>query len=287
MYYNRQTKRIEEDIEYQQSTLNFLYNSIPGRIILKLFVARPWFSKIKSKYQKSSKSKKDIAPFVKKYKIDIDNIDFFNSFNDFFIRKKEIIIPENKNDFISIADSKLSVYKISEDLKLNIKNTVYTIEDILENKELAKRFNNGLCLVFRLSVDDYHRYLYPDSGSLLFNKKIKGLLHTVRPISSKYKIYSRNSREVSLLNTESLGDVIQIEVGALLIGKINNHQHKNFKKGQEKGYFEFGGSTIVLLIKENKVVIDDDIIKYSQQDIETKVYSGEKIGTIKENNKNV
>ena len=85
----------------------------------------------------------------------------------------------------------------------------------------------------------------------------------------------------------NLGKVIQIEIGALLVGKIINHNNKTFIKGQEKGYFEFGGSTIVLLLKENTVILDDDIIKYSQQGIEVKVSAGEKIGIIKENIKNV
>ena len=289
MYYDRQLKEIKEQKEYQEGLLKFLYNTIPGRFLLKNIVVKPWLSEKRSKYQKSSASAKDIKPFIKKYNVLVNDnqINDWHSFNDFFTRKKDVVIDEKINSLISVADSKILVYQISDDTKLKIKNSVYSVSDIIKDDKLAAEYKNGTCLVFRLSVDDYHRYHYPDSGSLILNKKIPGVLHTVRPISDKYKVYSQNSREVNVLDMNHLGKVIQIEVGALMVGKIVNHGHKEFEKGQEKGYFEFGGSTIVLLLKENAVILDDDIIKYSQQGIETKVFAGEKIGTIKENNKNV
>lgn len=289
MYYDRELKEIKEQKEYQEGLLKFLYNTIPGRFLLKNIVIKPWISEKRSKYQKSSASVKDIKPFIEKYNVLVNDnqINDWHSFNDFFTRKKDIVIDEKINSLISVADSKILVYQISNDTKLKIKNSVYSVSDIIKDDKLAAEYKNGTCLVFRLSVDDYHRYHYPDSGSLILNKKIPGVLHTVRPISDKYKVYSQNSREVNVLNMNHLGKIIQIEVGALMVGKIVNHGHKEFEKGQEKGYFEFGGSTIVLLLKENAVILDDDIIKYSQQGIETKVFAGEKIGTIKENNKNV
>lgn len=290
MYYDRQSKTLKESIEYQEDLLKFLYGTIPGRFILKTIIIKPWFSNWRSKYQKSPASAKDIEPFIDKYKVNLKNVESedWKCFNDFFIRKKNIDLCAAEDKLISIADSKLSVYQITEDLKLKIKNSIYSISDILNDENLAAEYKNGTCLIFRLSVDDYHRYHYPDSGSLVVNKKIPGVLHTVRSISDKYQVFSHNSREVNVLNTNHLGIITQIEVGALLVGKIINHDHKEFEKGQEKGYFEFGGSTIVLLLKENTVIIDDDIIKYSQQRIETKVSAGEAIGKIiKENNKNV
>lgn len=289
MYYDRQLKEIKEQKEYQEGLLKFLYNTMPGRFLLKNIVIKPWISEKRSKYQKSSASAKDIKPFIEKYNVLVNDnqINDWHSFNDFFTRKKDVVIDEKINSLISVADSKMLVYQISDDTKLKIKNSVYSVSDIIKDDKLAAEYKNGTCLVFRLSVDDYHRYHYPDSGSLILNKKIPGVLHTVRPISDKYKVYSQNSREVNVLDMNHLGKIIQIEVGALMVGKIVNHGHKEFEKGQEKGYFEFGGSTIVLLLKENAVILDDDIIKYSQQEIETKVFAGEKIGIIKEHNKNV
>ncbi len=279
--YDRKNGYIEE-IEYLDGLLRFLYNTIIGRIILKNIVIKPWFSQKRGDYYNSEKSKKDILPFIKKNNIDISewNIADFNSFNEFFRRKKEIKIDNLERELISIADSKLSVFDISDNLILNIKKSVYNIEDIVNNKEISEKYRNGTCLVFRLGVDDYHRYIYLDNGCIIENYKVSGELHTVRSISDKYNVFSRNSREISILRTEHLGDVAQIEVGALLVGAIKNNNKQEFFRGEEKGYFEYGGSTIVLLFEEGKIVLDEDIIEQSKQGIETKVSIGEKIGVV-------
>ena len=284
LIYDRKNKKFIEEIEYKQNLLNFLYKNLMGRLLLKTVVARPWFNKLKAKYYYSNNSKKDIIPFVKEHNVDVSywNIDDFKNFNDFFTRKKEIKINNEPKNLISIADSKLMVYKINENLNLKIKNSKYDLKDIICDENIVKEYKNGYCLVFRLSVYYYHRYIYFDTGKLKEHKKIKGELHTVRSISEKYKVFSRNSREVSILETDNLGTVIQVEVGALLVGAINNHNIFAFKKGEEKGFFEFGGSTIVLILKENSVIIDNDIIENSKKGIESKVCIGEKIGLIKD-----
>ena len=186
-----------------------------------------------------------------------------------------------RNTLISVADAKLMVYKINDELKMNIKNSTYTISELLRDDILGKGYHNGTCLVFRLTVDDYHRYHYIDNGYVERRKIINGVLHTVGPISSKrHNVYIENQREVSVLKTENIGEIIQIEVGAILVGKITNHKKDKFKRGDEKGYFSFGGSTILLLFKEGVIKMDTDILKFSKEKIETKVRMGEKIGGI-------
>ena len=166
--------------------------------------------------------------------------------------KKDIEVCQEKDKLISIADAKLSVYKIDDGLRLKIKKSNYSLEEILGNKDHLEDFKNGLCLVFRLCVDDYHRYCHIDDGELVYDKVIKGKLHTVRPISSRYKVFKENQREYMILNTENLGEMIYMEVGAMQIGKINNHDLSEFKKGQEKGYFSYGASTIVIIVQNVK-----------------------------------
>ena len=280
--YDRQKRKCIKENEYRAVTLKLLYNTKIGRIILKLVVARPYFSKIVALYKKSKLSVKDIKPFVQKYKIrtkeyDLSNI---NSFNDFFIRKRDIKDNSSSKDLVAIADAKLSIYNIDNSLKLNIKNSNYTLGEILNDNKLAEEYRNGVCLVYRLTVDDYHRYHFLDNGFIKNQYKIQGELHTIRPISSKYKAYSRNCREISILHTDTFGDVIQVEVGATLVGCINNHKRFMFRKLQEKGYFEYGGSTIIIIMKNN-VNIDKDIEYYCKHDTEVKVRIGEKIGTYK------
>lgn len=270
LIYHRDTQTYHEEIEYKGKTLDFLYNTMVGRILLKLVVARPWFSRLWANYQKSPISQKDIKPFVKKYNIQAATGNY-ESFNDFFVRQKKYHTNTSTNELIAIADSKLSVYKISDHLMLHIKNSEYTLADLVNNAIDLSEFKNGICLIFRLAVDDYHRYVFFDDGVVEKQFFIHGMLHTIRPIANKYKVYSQNCREVSVLNTQNFGQAIQIEVGAMLVGKINNHATSSFRKMDEKGYFEFGGSTIVLLLKDN-VKIDTDIVN------ETQVFIGERIG---------
>ena len=274
--YERNTKRIIS--KKNNKGLSFLYKTKIGRIILKGLTTKK-VSEFNSHIIKSKLSKVFINNFVKKNNIDMSEYEEkeYQSFDDFFTRK---IKPEKRvisKNLAAICDSLLSVYEIDDDLILNIKNSKYTIKELI--KEENEEYKNGLCLVFRLCVDDYHHYIYLDDGTLLKQKKIDGILHTVNPIAfEKYKVFSENQREVSILKTKNYDEVIQIEVGALNIGKINNYNKNKFKKGEEKGYFSFGGSTIILLFKNNEIVIDDDILNNSKNGIETKVKLGEEIG---------
>jgi phosphatidylserine decarboxylase len=176
----------------------------------------------------------------------------------------------------------MTAYTINEDLTLKIKDSYYSIDSLVE-KDIMNDYIDGYALVFRLSTDNYHRYCYIDSGSKGINHHIDGIFHTVQPIALKnYNFYKTNTREYTILNTNNFGKVIDIDIGALGVGRIKNH-HREYKyfKGEEKGYFEFGGSTIVLLFKKNTITIDKDILDNSKDNIETIVKYGEKIGSRK------
>ena len=284
MYYDRKTKAIVEEIEYQKQLLKFLYQTKIGRVLLKTFIARPWFSKLRGLYQRSVLSKKDILPFIDKYQINIDKEcakSHYKNFNDFFIRNKILDVNYKENDLVSPADSKMQIFDITPDLTIRVKRSLYSVEDLLQDETMAAQYSGGKCIVFRLSVDDYHRYHFVDNGQIIYNKKIKGELHTVRPISEKYNVFTRNAREVTIINTEHLGQIAYIEVGALLVVKIKNHDKVECKKYEEKGYFEFGGSTIILLLNK-KIKFDSDIIEVNNLGYEVKVCAGEPIGQIEE-----
>ena len=279
---NKIKDRNNVDYNNKESRINlFLYNTYIGRIILKVLVL-PIISKIVGVYQSTFLSTLSIKSFIKKNNINMDDYEDkkYKSFNDFFARKikeNRRVINYDKNALISPCDSKLSVYKIDDDNVFRIKNSYYTVNDLV-NTDLKDKYKNGYALVFRLCVDDYHRYSYIDDGVQSTNNHIKGFLHTVIPIAvDNINVFSQNEREWTILHTKNFGDVIEIEVGALMVGKIVNLKESNkFKRGEEKGYFKFGASTIVLLI--NDVKIDDDILENSKNGIETIVKLGEKIG---------
>ena len=278
--YNRQTKEYEKNYQQGVNALNFLYNTVLGRIILKL-VINPIVSKIIGFLHDTPFSKGKIKKFIKNNNINIADFEEkkYKSFNDFFTRKKKNKIKKLKDgEFASPADSKLLVYKINKNLKVTIKNSTYTLDELVDNKIDLKEYKNGYCLIFRLALDDYHRYSFPDSGTKEETYNIKGKLHTVSSISKEYPIYKVNHRVVTKLNTKNFDDIIYIEVGALSVGKIINHDIKEFNICDEKGYFKMGGSTIAILVKDNKLKLDKDILDNATKEIEVKVKCGEKIG---------
>lgn len=271
--------------ERQNRLLERLYGSVCGRAALKVLTA-PAVSAAVGRFMDSSLSKPFIKPFIRSSGIDTHDYNMydFRSYNDFFTRTAR---PERRpadlqgSHLISPCDSKLTAYRISDSSIFCIKNSMYRVSDLLRNKRLAERYSGGYCLIFRLEVDDYHRYIYIDNGVKSRNIRIGGELHTVSPIAlGHYNIYKRNAREYTVMRTDNFGDVTQVEVGAMFVGRIVNHHGKSrITRGEEKGYFEFGGSTIVLLIERDRVAVDADILRNSAEGCETVVKCGEKIGT--------
>lgn len=279
--YDRKTGVYTEEKEYGKKKLEFLYNTMPGRILLKLVFARKYYSVINGAFMKSKSSVKKIAPFLKEYSIFLDDCEKteFTSFDDFFTRKKKrYFSSESEDRLISPADGRLSVFDINKDLTLKIKNSIYTLEELTVGVGDISPYKDGICLVYRLAVEDHHRYFFVDAGIIRDTKSIRGELHTVRPVSEKYHVFSRNHRVCTVMDTEHFGRMIQIEVGALQVGKINNHPVKSFKRLDEKGYFSYGGSTIIQIFEKDSVEIDRDI---TEKDCEVLVRIGEGIGTKK------
>lgn len=262
--------------EKESLALKFLYNTIIGRMLLKI-LTRKWITNLYAKYMNSSLSVRKIKSFIIKNNINMDEYEDckYKSFNDFFMRKIRDDKRTISDGLISVCDSKLSVYEISKKNTFHIKNSIYSLEDLV--MENVDKYNFKYALVFRLCVDDYHHYVFPDSGIVVKNKKIDGVLHTVRPIAfRKNKVFLENSREVTFLKCDNLGDVCFVEVGALFVGKIVNEKVKKFKKGDEKGHFEFGGSTVVMLIQDN-VNLNKKLLDNTNNDIETIVKLGNRL----------
>ena len=261
--YDRKTKTYEDIVQYGAGKLDFLYNNPVGRIFLGIAVS-PFVSNIYASKNAKKSSVKKIPGFIKEHNIDMSDFEDreYKSFTDFFTRKIRYgkrPVDMTPGALISPADSKLLVYEIEKDTVMRIKGRTYTADEILGDPENAKEFAGGYALVFRLTVDDYHRFCYPDKGCLISKRFIKGKLHTVSPVSKNHKIYMENTRLVNLLKTEKFGTIAYIEVGAMLIGRIVDNGTDVFEKGQEKGYFEPGGSTVIIMVRN--VEIDKDIME--------------------------
>ena len=279
-------KELIREPEVGIGAIRFTYGTVPGRFLAKTVLCRSFVSNLYGAWQKSPLSKGKVKKFIAQYGIDISDCEKseYSNFNDFFTRKRKKYVDQTEeNQLPAIADSKLLALPMDENSQFWVKGVPYTPGELLENPELAGEFEGGLCLIFRLSPDDYHRYVYPDRGRQEATVAIKGVLHTVNPVGAEMKVYRRNARRYTVLHTEHFGKVLEMEVGALLVGKILNHREDpaRVEKLQEKGYFAYGGSTVILLLQKNAVEMDPDILTYSAKGIETKVRIGERIGRAK------
>lgn len=287
--YNRETKVLEEEIVALKHIMAFMYSSKTGLYLTEKILKKKYFSMVYGNTLKTPSSKKRIDAFIKEHKIDITEIESpiesFNSFNDFFIRKlksESRPIDLRRNVLISPADARLSIYTIKDSTIIPVKGSKFTISELIQDETLAKKYNNGLCLVFRLAPADYHRFCFIDDGEQLEVKQIGKHYHSVHPIAlkSNLPIFKENYREMCEIKTKHFSDILSIDVGALGVSKIvQNYRSGTFcQKGQEKGYFEFGGSTTILIFQKNRVKVDSDIKNHSNEGIESIVKYGSRIG---------
>ena len=280
---DRQGNIVSEGDE-QDSALQFLYNKAFGRVLLKLLV-RKFPSDLVGWFMQTRLSTLWIKGFIKKNHIDMCQYEDrkFKSFNDFFTRR---VRPEcrpvdrDPAHFISPCDSKLTVVSIQSDTVFRVKGVDYTVEQLLRSRKLAEEYAGGMLLIFRLTVDDYHRYCYPDSGEKGENVHLQGVYYTVNPIAfSRYAVFRENTREYTVLRSDNFGDMIIMEVGATLVGRISNlHGACHVERGQEKGRFDFGGSTVAVLVKPDVLKVDEDIMRNNAEGCETVVKYGQRIG---------
>ncbi|MBO0474519.1 phosphatidylserine decarboxylase [Enterococcus ureasiticus] len=275
------TKLITEN---DSCSLNFLYKNPIGRFILKGLIQPP-LTKLAGAYLNSSLSKGMINRFIKQNKLQMDEYEpmTYRSFNHFFMREikpEARTVSEDKTLLSAPCDGKVTVYPISANQTFKVKHSEYALSELLDSTSLAKEWQGGCAVIFRLTPDDYHHYYFIDEGTILAHQKIAGVFHTVQPIAIHNEpVFSRNSREVTVIETENFGKIAQIEVGALMVGKIKNLKNSgNCERFEKKGWFEFGGSTVILLFQENQVTIDPEIWLNTENNLETIVKFGQNVG---------
>lgn len=290
-YYNRKTKKYEIEKVAGEKYLNWIYSSPIGMTLSELFIKKKLCSKFYGRFCDSKKSTKKIQSFINDFNIDMgisqSSINDFKCFNDFFIRE---LTPEarpidmNPEALISPGDGKLLAYEnIDMNNIVQVKGITYSLKELLQNEEVASRYENGTCLILRLCPTDYHRFHFLDSGVCEETTKIKGYYYSVNPVALQKvkKLFCENKREWSIFHSDNFGDVLYVEVGATCVGSIiqSYSPGKKVNKGDEKGYFKFGGSTVVLFFEKDKLKIDKDIIEHTHAGVETAVLMGETIGT--------
>ena len=287
-YIDRQTGELKTEIPPGEGFLKLLYNNPLGKIALLPLVKRKFLSSWYGKFMDSPKSINKIERFVKKFSINMNEaekpIEDYSSFNDFFYRKLKATARPIGQGLVSPGDGKLLAFeRVSDVQHFFIKGRVFTLKEFLANDVLATAYQNASLVILRLAPNDYHRYHFPYKGVPSTTTKIKGYYRSVSPyaLTANFTtVFCENKREFCLLKTQEKGNILVAPVGATMVGSIINTYTANttVKKGDEMGYFAFGGSTIVLLLDNDAFTIDKDIIINTKNNIETFVKMGESIG---------
>ena len=285
-YVDRQSGEIKTEKVAGEKWLVWLYNNPIGELSLHGLVKRKIVSSWYGSMMDSPNSVDKIDPFVEDYDVDLNiaQTQEFTSFNDFFTRKlkpetRPIIIDSNV--VVSPADGKILAYGDISNQDFIIKGTRFNVYEFLQNQELAKKYKEGSLMLFRLCPVDYHRFHFPADGSISDVTVIDGDYYSVNPIAIKkmVDVFCENKREFITISSPELGDVIMAEIGATMVGSIvQTYTGELAVKGEEKGYFKFGGSSIVLLFEKGRINIDEDLLKNTENGLETSIQMGERIG---------
>ncbi len=286
--YNRATGKEEQEISGNLTGLTFLYRSLAGKMV-KPLLTNQFVSRNYGRFVKSRRSAWMIKKFIRQYNISVlevqQPLESFVSLNDFFIRQlkpKARPVDPDPTHLISPADARLLIFDLAKQESLPVKGYWYSLRRFIGDVSLTQEYTDGWCFVYRLAPCDYHRFCYIDNGSQEPVRRIRGVLNSVNPIAMTRtkSLLAKNYRELTILHTENFGTALHFEVGALMVGKVmlHNREESEFTKGEEKGWFEFGGSTIVQLFNKEKVKPDTDILEKSKDYLETLVRMGEKVG---------
>lgn len=295
--YNRYSQAKEIEKVYGHKAVKFAYSTAIGKLLAPMIASR-FVSKFYGSLQDLKSSGKKVPEFIKNFSIPIDQYkkgsikdnkieDSYKSFNEFFIRE----FQSGKRNFIK-GDSKMGACAearyfgydaITDDLKVPVKGSMLKASDLVGNADLSESFTGGPLMIARLCPVDYHRYHYPDNGTTIKSYQIEGDFHSVNPIALKFRndIFIKNERRVSILETENFGKIAYIEVGATCVGKIvqSFDESKPFTKGDEKGYFLFGGSTVIICGEKGKWKPSLDILENTKLGIETYIHLGDEVAT--------
>lgn len=286
--FNRESGQLEQETVFEAGSLQFLYADPLGQILERLLVSQPLFSRLYTRYKYPvQQHQQQIADFVARYGVDLSEAEStdFASFAAFFERRLKASarpIDPRPEHLVAVADARLLILNLQAGSLLPFKQHQLSLLEIVRNRALAQQFAQGVALVYRLAPMDYHRFCYPDAGSHGPHTHIRGRLHSVHPFSlrSGLAVFKENERQYTLLKTAHFGPVLQVDIGALLVGRIQQAlpDGGNFAKGQEKGYFEWGGSTILQIFEPGRINWDPELLHWSTQGVETLVRYGSQIG---------
>jgi phosphatidylserine decarboxylase len=273
---------------FGEKALQRLYWTGAGRLTLAVLLCRPFASSIYGWLQRHSSSRRKIPGFISSLKIEAAEaelpIEAYRCLDDFFIRRLKPgmrPVDPDPEHFMSPSDGRVLVYpSINGGSPVRVKGSELSVATLLGEAELARDYAGAAVAVVRLAPADYHRFHFPEDGIASPSVPVNGRLHSVHPIAlSSGAPTFKNKRVITRLETRGWGRVIMVEIGALSVGTIvETYTPGLVRRGQEKGFFRFGGSSIVVLVPAGKLRFDADLVAASADDVETYVKMGTRLG---------
>ena len=289
-FYNRYTQTVETEAVYGEGFLLWAYGTCLGRLSTRALFKRAWFSYFYGWLMNRRSSQKRILPFIRRYGVVMEDFsrkpEEYETFNDFFTRELKPGIRRvdgSPNSMVFPADGRhFGFQDISKVTGIFVKGQMFDLETLLGCSRLAKQYQQGAMVISRLCPVDYHRFHFPVAGVVGDIRYVEGSLYSVNPLALRrnIRILAENRRMLTLIQTEQLGQVVMLEVGATCVGSIvqNSTSGDVVERGQEKGLFRFGGSTTIVLIEPGRIHLAEDLVEQSAQGRELYAKMGDVLG---------
>lgn len=297
VYYDRYARTLKTERVYGESWMRRAYGNPVGRFAVWLMVRRAWFSRWYGWKMKKRVSALRILPFITTYDIDVDEFAKsafdYRTFNEFFCRalkpESRPIAPGERFAVFPADGRHLAFPDVDAANGFYVKGSTFSLVDLFgesrlpkEGRPLAKQFAGGALLISRLCPVDYHRFHFPAAGTPGEPRLVPGWLYSVSPLALRRNIryLVENKRQITIIDSPAFGHVAMIEVGATNVGSIQQSfvPNRSVQKGDEKGFFSFGGSCVVTVFQAGRILFDADILEQSARHIETYARMGDRLG---------
>jgi len=290
-YFNRYTHRVETETVYGEAFLRWTYGNPLGRLALHTLVKRTVFSRWYGWRMDAPASRRKIEPFIARYGVDAREFacppETFATFNEFFFRRLRADarpVYARTNTAVFPADGRhLGFQNFAEAGGIFVKGQKFDLRELLQDAGLAARFASGSLVISRLCPVDYHRFHFPVGGVADAPRLINGPLYSVNPLAVRRNIhiFSENRRWLGRIRSPDFGEVWMLEIGATCVGAVEYtfQAGQTVNKGAEKGFFKFGGSSVITLFEPGRVQLDADLVEHSRQGRELYARMGDPMAT--------
>jgi phosphatidylserine decarboxylase len=291
-YLDRATGQLRTERVYGDRWLRFAYGNPAGRLGVWLLFRRAFFSRWYGWRMNKRASALRVLPFIADFDIDVDDFDKsafdFRTFNEFFhrgLKPGARPIAPGGGTAVFPADGRHLVFPDAAAAEgIYVKGQRLPVAELLDDPALAGRFEGCGMLISRLCPSDYHRFHFPVDGVPGEARPVGGWLYSVNPVALRRNLryLVENRRMITVIESPTWGATAMIEIGATNVGSIRQGfiPGQPVRKGDEKGFFAFGGSCVITLFAPGRMRFDADLVEQSARQVETYARMGGRLGGV-------